>query len=466
MPKKLKKQVSLIVVALLVILSLAGCGAKTEPDKETQPSNDAQSSEQTQINVQTISINELEKNLDNTDYVIVDLRKDEAYNGWEIDGISRGGHIKNAIQFSVNWLSELKDKSLEELLTEKGIASDKTVVLYHSDNDKIDEMAKQLSALNYKDVYKFENLKEWADNKDLPMEILPNYQLVVYPQWVNALIKGENPETYAGKDYVILETSWGSVSEAYNAGHIPGAFHFNTDNIESDPEWNFGPNDKVKDSLEAFGITPDTTVVIYSEDVSAAAREVQGLLWAGVKDVRLLNGGLKAWKDAGFEIETKENKPTAIKDFGLTVPQRPEYVVALPKDVMEKQKDPNYRLVSIRSWKEFIGETSGYDYIKEAGEPKGAVWGHAGSDPYHMEEYIDVDGTLRSPYEIEKLWAEWDITKDNEVSFYCGTGWRASVAWITAYTLGWENISVYDGGWHVWAMDENNPVQKGDPRSK
>ncbi|WP_268760476.1 sulfurtransferase [Gottschalkia purinilytica] len=141
-------------------------------------------------------------------------------------------------------------------------------------------------------------------------------------------------------------------------------------------------------------------------------------------------------------------------------------MLPLPKDVLEKQKDPNFVLASIRSWDEFIGKISGYDYIKETGEPKGAVWGHAGSSSNDMEDFEDVDGTLRSYPEIVKMWEEWGITSDKEVSFYCGTGWRAAETWFIAYLMDWPNINVYDGGWFLWSMDKNNPVQKGDPRKK
>lgn len=453
MSRSKRKTLSILLLTVFLFTSTAGCAKKAQNPPATTPE------------IKAITSEELKSNLDNPEYVIVDLRPDEAYNGWQVDGISRGGHIKNAVQFTSSWLKEVKDSDLPQLLEEKGLKKDKKIVLYHSQKEETDKMAEKLTSLGYKEVYKFEELQKWADN-DMPMESLPNYQILVYPEWVNKLIKGEKPATYQGKDFVILEASWGEASDAYNKGHIPGSFHFNTDNIETEPDWNLGPADKVKKSLEKFGISPDTTVVVYSEDVSAASRVVFALLWAGVKDVRLLNGGMKAWQDAGLKVETKENKPAPIADFGIKVPARPELSLPYPEDVLAKQKDPDFRLVSIRSWDEFTGKTSGYDYIEKAGEPKGAVWGHAGSDAYHMEDYLDPDGTLRNLYEIEKLWAEWDIKRHNEVSFYCGTGWRATVAWIVAHMLGWDKITIYDGGWLLWSKDPKNPVQIGDPRKK
>ncbi len=126
-------------------------------------------------------------------------------------------------------------------------------------------------------------------------------------------------------------------------------------------------------------------------------------------------------------------------------------------------EDENFRLVSIRSYAEFNGETSGYTYIDKAGEPKGAVWGKAGSDPYHMEDYTHDDGTYITMDEMKELWKDLDFTLENHLSFYCGTGWRATIPFLIMYENGYTNMSLYDGGWYQWQMNDELPVQVGDP---
>lgn len=49
-----------------------------------------------------------------------------------------------------------------------------------------------------------------------------------------------------------------------------------------------------------------------------------------------------------------------------------------------------------------------------------------------------------------------------QVSFYCGTGWRASETFMYARAMGWKNVSVYDGGWYEWSSDPKNPVATGE----
>jgi thiosulfate/3-mercaptopyruvate sulfurtransferase len=80
-----------------------------------------------------------------------------------------------------------------------------------------------------------------------------------------------------------------------------------------------------------------------------------------------------------------------------------------------------------------------------------------------MDHFRNVDNTMRSYHEIEANWRAWGITADKRVAFYCGTGWRASEAFFCAHLMGWEKISVYDGGWYEWSSDAANPVELGEP---
>lgn len=64
---------------------------------------------------------------------------------------------------------------------------------------------------------------------------------------------------------------------------------------------------------------------------------------------------------------------------------------------------------------------------------------------------------MRPAGEIAALWGAEGIRPDMQIVFYCGTGWRASMAFFYAWLMGWERISVYDGGWFEWSSDPVNP---------
>ncbi|WMJ76868.1 MULTISPECIES: sulfurtransferase [unclassified Sedimentibacter] len=289
-------------------------------------------------------------------------------------------------------------------------------------------------------------------------------KVFVTPQWLQSVIGGNQNES---DNYIILEASWGTVDDSpdYNTGHIPGAVHVDISSIEGEPYWNIKTPEEVAQAMLDLGITKDRTVILYGADVSGTARVAYAYLWAGVENVKVLDGGLDAWTNAGYELETFANTATPATDFGATVPVHPEYWTSIEDAAKKVSEDPNFRLVSIRSYEEFKGETSGYSYIDKAGEPKGAVWGKAGSDPYHMEDYTHEDGTCITMDEMKELWEGLDFTLDNHLAFYCGTGWRASIPFLIMYENGYTNISVFDGGWYQWQMNDELPVQLNDPNA-
>jgi molybdopterin synthase sulfurtransferase len=449
---------ALLFLLLSSFFILAACSNSTKENN-----NEKSEKKSTAAKVQTISTDDLKKDLEKEDWVVVDTRSNDAFNGWALDGVKRGGHIKGAVDFSANWLNvtdDKKDEKLKGLLKSKGITSNKQIVLYDANGKDANNVASYLRKQGFNQIYKYD-VKAWAANTDLPLESYPNYQILVPPSAVNDIIQNNNSE----KPYKIFEASWGDEAKDYKAGHIPGAVHINTDEVEEGPVWN-----RLKDSqLEKFalknGITKDTTVVLYGSDSMPAFRVAVILKYMGVNDIRVLNGGFASWKNAGYQIETKVNSKQAIASFGTTVPANPNYIIDMPeakKILADNQK--NSYLVDIRSWDEFIGKTSGYDYIKPKGRPAGSIWGHAGSDNSHLEDFRNIDYTMRNGSEILAMWKKDGIDPDKELSFYCGTGWRAAEVLFYADVMGLKNISLYDGGWNEWSMDPSNPVETGVPK--
>lgn len=302
-----------------------------------------------------------------------------------------------------------------------------------------------------------EESKEADTNTEkVTAEAVDTKTVFVTPEWVQSVIDGNQKES---ENYVIGEVSWGTYkdSPSYTKGHIPGAIHINTDSVEEGPVWNLLEPEKIEENILANGITKDTTVILYG-DPSAAGRVAFTYLWAGVENVKMLNGGIEAWEKSGYKTETDVVEAKKAEDFGTKIPVHPEYCLSI-EDTKEKLKDENFKLVSIRSEDEFLGKTSGYAYINKAGEPEGAVWG------FDTDRYVNEDGTCINMDQMKKLWNECDFSADNELSFYCGTGWRACVPWLVCYENGITNATVFDGGWNEWQMDDSNPVQVGDPAS-
>ncbi len=305
-------------------------------------------------------------------------------------------------------------------------------------------------------------------------------------------------EKKAERRMVLAEVGWGGPADYYDKGHIPGAIHVNTDEIEYDlfkkrsataPDtlerstspredqvkglsadselaknwWNIYPDRYLLPAFADMGIDLETLVVIYGKDVSAAARLAWALLYAGVKDVRLLDGGLEAWKKAGYEVTSVASARTPVRSFGSNKALHPEYRVdiAYVREVVNG-RHPEAVIADIRTRGEYEGATAPYSYIPTKGRIKGALWGQAGKGPWTMEAYVNEDGSLKEARAVQAMWAERGITADKQVSFYCGTAWRSSLAFLYAYRLGWPRIANFDSSWYEWSMGpeaSRNPVE-------
>jgi molybdopterin synthase sulfurtransferase len=437
--------------------------------------------ESSSANAPILTPGELRERLTDPDHAIVDVRAMAAYNGWRLRDEARGGHVPRAVAFPIAWLSSIEDAEIERLLTAKGISPSRPVVVYGDSHDDAATLKAWLEHEGHRNVSIFQpGFSAWAADPSLPVERLPNYEKLVHPEWVRQLVDGHRPETARSDAFLLFHVNFG-VPEEYEEGHLPGALYLDTNWLEDPVGWNRRSAAEVEATLARLGIAADTTVVLYGRDTEgnanekwpgrragqiAASRAALILRYAGVSDVRLLDGGYDRWVQAGHPLETTLRQPTPIAFSGLAIPQHPDLIVDLD-EAKSILADDNAALVSVRTWREHIGEVSGYNYIGPAGRIAGDVWGNCGSDAYHMQHYRNVDNTMRAYPEITANWAEAGITPDKWVAFYCGTGWRAAETWFYAYLMGWSRIAVYDGGWFEWSSDPvNNPIEIGEPEDE
>lgn len=388
--------------------------------------------------------------------IAIDTRMSAFYNGWPQSVNGPQGHEPMALNLSASWLSAMSDEQLAAWAQQHRLKKETALALYGSDKDN-QAVAERLEKIGYRSVSRLSDALQKPDR----LQKLPHFEQLVYPQWLHDLQKGKDVAAKPAGEWKVLEAGWGA-PKLYLLSHIPGAGYIDTNEVESEPLWNKVSDQQLKAMLAKHGIRHDTTVILYGRDVYAAARVAQIMLYAGVKDVRLLDGGWKTWSDADLPVErgtAPKVKPEP--NFGIAIPAQPQLMVDTEQArALLHRKDAS--LVSIRSWPEFIGTTSGYSYIKPKGDIAGARWGHAGSDSTHMEDFHNPDGTMRSADDIAAMWKSWNILPEQHVAFYCGTGWRASETFMYARAMGWQNVAVYDGGWYEWSADPKNPVVTGD----
>ena len=139
-------------------------------------------------------------------------------------------------------------------------------------------------------------------------------------------------------------------------------------------------------------------------------------MYAGLEDVRLLNGGIDAWKALGYSIEEHPSNRQECKGTFKLLQPKSNYL-STRNDVEKNIHDQDSIVVDVRSWNEYSGKTTGYDYMKEKGRIPNAVWGYAGSDPHHMEDYEEKNGVLKNLEEIEKLWKNQELLQRKKLFF-------------------------------------------------
>lgn len=396
---------------------------------------------------------------------IIDIRPTAAYNGWVLRNEQRGGHAPGAIAFPALWAQKAFDRELVGKLEEKAITPADRILVYGYGDEEALALADRLDSLGYDQVSVLKGgFSEWAARPELDVIRLPRFRQLVHPDWLAALLAGEAVTEAPAAKALVFHVNFG-VPEDYARGHIPGAYHLDTNLLESSVDWNRRSPEELNTALPGLGIDADTPVILYGNDTArdpreehpgrragqiAATRAAAILTYAGVRDVRLLDGGLNAWRSHGYSIEIDKQTPTPAGRFGTVIPANPGVFIDYGEAV-ELLANPDGALVSIRSRPENEGHTSGYRYISDRGDIPGAIWGDNGSDAYHMENYRNIDNTMRDFNEIAANWALAGISPEKSVSFYCGTGWRASETWFYAHLLGWDDVSIYDGGWFEWS---------------
>jgi thiosulfate/3-mercaptopyruvate sulfurtransferase len=194
----------------------------------------------------------------------------------------------------------------------------------------------------------------------------------------------------------------------------------------------------------------DSVVVLDDNGGLAAARAWWLLRWAGLSDVRLLDGGLRAWSDAGYPLEGLETAPAspAPGDVELSAGHLPVLCID------DAAGFPDHGvLLDARAGERYRGETEPVD--PRAGHIPGAV-----SAP--TTENLTDTGTFRSSAELRARFAELgvDAEKAEEVAVYCGSGVTAAHQ-VAALAIAGINAVLYPGSWSQWSNDPTRPVATG-----
>ncbi|HVX46870.1 MAG TPA: rhodanese-like domain-containing protein, partial [Mycobacteriales bacterium] len=170
------------------------------------------------------------------------------------------------------------------------------------------------------------------------------------------------------------------------------------------------------------------------------------LRWAGLPDVRVLDGGITAWRAGSGPLETDEPEPR----LG-TVIVRPGGMPVIDAEGAAKRAGDGV-LLDVRAGERFRGEV----------EPMDPVAGHIpGARNAPITQTIDADGKLLPAGELAAYFAEHGAVPGAPVAAYCGSGVTAAQA-VLALRVAGVPAELYVGSWSDWCSDPERPVATGD----
>lgn len=244
---------------------------------------------------------------------------------------------------------------------------------------------------------------------------------------------------------------------AWREGHLPGAhyLHLDRDLSAKDgvPALCGGrhplPTREVFAATAArLGLTPDTPVVLVdAQGGMFAARAWWMLRWIGARDVRVLDGGLAAWRAAGGALEPGEVAPAAP---GLAWPLGPEPEgLRLTADALAAQLG-RVALLDARAPERYRGDVEPLDPV--AGHIPGAL-----NRPFSAN--LGPDGRFLPP---EALRAAFQgLAGARPVVHQCGSGVTACHNLLAMAVAGLPGGALYAGSWSEWCRDPARPVARG-----
>lgn len=247
----------------------------------------------------------------------------------------------------------------------------------------------------------------------------------------------------------------------YLLGHIPGALLVERKQYEAPPATQGGVSGNLINAegfttlAQELGIDRDSTVVVYDAKYDAT-RIWWAFFYYGKTDVRVLDGGLQAWKEAGFAVDNfpaaanrKGNYIAAIAYPGL----RAETV-----DIKNLQQNKGGQLWDARATKEFTGEE-----LKKGATRAGRIPGAVHCDWSILKTKANPAEWL-SAADLQKIIDGLGYDKKQDQFFYCQSGVRSTQPIFALYLLGWplDKLHNYDSSWIGWSQDESLPIATGN----
>lgn len=262
----------------------------------------------------------------------------------------------------------------------------------------------------------------------------------------------------AGEPLTLLDVRWRLDAPdghaAYLEGHLPGAVYVPLEDELSDstvPGRGRHPlptGRNLEAAARRWGVRREKLVVAYDDWNRIGSGRLWWLLTAsGLTNVRILDGGLPAWRAAGGGLETGEVTPAA---GNVTLLHEDMYDGS--RATLTAEQVDTVTLLDARPPERYRGDVD---------EPGGATPGHIpGAMSLPCDALLADDGTFVADDALVRLLADRGVGSHAPVGVYCGSGISATVVIAALAGLG-RQAALYPGSWSEWSADPSRPVARG-----
>jgi thiosulfate/3-mercaptopyruvate sulfurtransferase len=246
--------------------------------------------------------------------------------------------------------------------------------------------------------------------------------------------------------------------QAYNDGHVPDASAWQWQEMFWDARTRDfpGPQEFAR-RLGTAGISNETRIILYGEDVQFGVFGWWALRYCGHERVSVLDGGRRNWVAGGHPLQ-RQPSPAPASIVYQPVNRNPT-MRAFRDDMIRVIDDGKTSIVDARSAEEYNGVRVGVP----GGPDTGAL--RAGRIPHakHLffSDLVDNRAAFKTRAELEALTREVGLSPSDPVVSYCRMGHRATMVYFALHEiLGYTNVKVYDGSWTEWGNLVGVPIER------
>ncbi|HHL2710088.1 TPA: 3-mercaptopyruvate sulfurtransferase [Yersinia enterocolitica] len=277
-----------------------------------------------------------------------------------------------------------------------------------------------------------------------------NSSFLVTPRWLAEHIDDTN--------IVILDARMSppglipkrNIQAEFEQGHIPGAVYFDIDAIadSSTDLPHMLPSPQVfSEMVGQLGASEQHTLVIYDDgNLFSAPRVWWTFRIFGAQKVYILAGGFSGWQQAGFALESSPTFPTP-QTFNATFN---DAAVKNVHEVLAALGNNEIQILDARP----AGRFKALEPEPRPGLRLGRIPGSINVPWGSMVE----NGNLKSPQELEAIFAAQGVDLTKPIITSCGSGVTAAVVALGLAAVNAPSVALYDGSWAEWGASDSLPI--------